>query len=332
MMRPIILFAIIVSSFAAATGQTPKASPPPPQPRPTPASTSTPRSVPATTRTAPAVHTDMRRLENIFPLNTISESDRLSSRVVHLQQIVTPLYRKPSGKELDAIAPDPQLESRFSQFLRLPDTGIFRLVADVGCALNAKVVNAREDCLKYSMPGAGNSFSFRTENYRIRHLADITYYNGSLHVTGIFMHGVLVKLGDVPLESLSLSSPGMKFINDFKPSTGMADVAHIDASFRKGIEVSGYKYAMSVPAESGATFAYRGVAYRGKIVRVAGGIRYNELDFDKREDVTVVFRIIEKTDDDSITIVWRVLAEKESPKIKLPNKDDVDDDSVSAGN
>jgi hypothetical protein len=331
MMRPIILLAVFVSSILAASAQTPKASPPP-QPRSTPATTSTPQRAPATVRTAPAIQTDVRRLETMFPLNTISESDRLSSRVVYLQQAVAPLYRKPSGKELEAIAPDSQFALKYGQFLKLPDTGIFRLVPDSGCAPNSKVVNAREDCLKYSMPGAGNSYSFRTENYRIRHLADITYNNGSLHVTGIFMHGMLARLGDVPLESTTLNSPGMKFITDFKPSTSFSEVVQIDASFKKGIEVAGYKYAMSAPVESGVTYAFRGVAYRGRVVRVASGIRYNELDFDKREDVTVVFRVIEKADDGSITIIWRQLAERESPKIKMPNKNETDDDSVSAGN
>ena len=330
-MRPIILFAVIVSSILAASGQTPKASPPP-QPRSTPATSSTPQQVPATVRARPVLPSDMRSLENTFPLNRVSESDRLVSRVVYLQQIVAPLYRKPSGKELDAIAPDPRLESQYSQFLKLPDTGIFRLVPDVGCAPNSKVINAREDCLKYSMPGAGNSFSFRTENYRIRHLADITYEGGKLNITGIFMHGMMTVLGDIPVDSVDLGSQGMKFITDFKPSTNFSDIVHFDASFRKGIEVGSYKYGVTQPIEPGVTYAYRGVAYRGRVIRSAGGVRYNELDFDKREDVTVVFRVIERADDDSITIIWRQLAEKESPKIKMPSKNEVDDDSVSAGN
>jgi hypothetical protein len=331
MIRPIILFAVFVSSILAVSGQTPKASPPP-QPRSSPTTTSTPQQVPAMVRATPVLPSDMRRLENNFPLNRVSESDRLVSRVVYLQQVVAPLYRKPSGKELNAIAPDPRLESQYSHILKLPDTGIFRLVPNVGCAPNSKVVNAREDCLKYSMPGAGNSFSFRAENYRIRHLADITYESGKLHITGIFMHGLMTRLGDVPVDSVDLGTRGMKFITDFRPSTSFSDVVHIDASFRKGIEVGGYKYGMSQPIEPGMTYAFRGVAYRGKVIRSAGGVRYNELEYDKREDVTVVFRVIEKAGDDSITIIWRQLTEKESPKIKVPSKDEVDDESVSAGN
>lgn len=331
MLRSIILFAVVVFSVSAGSAQTPKSSPPP-QPRPTPATTSTPQQVPATVRASPILPSDMRRLETLFPLNPVSESDSLAARVVYIQRAVAPLYRKPSGKELDAIAPNPQLAAKYTQLLKLPDTGIFRLVPDAGCAPNSKVINAREDCIKYSMPGAGNSFSFRTENYRIRHLADLTYEGESLRITGIFMHGMMTDLGDTPLESVAIGSPGMKFLTDFKPATSFDDLLLIDASFRRGIEVGGYKYAKSLPVKEGTTYVYRGVAYRGKVVKSANGVRYNELDYDKREDVTVAFRIIEKAEDKSITIIWRQLSENESPKIKIPNKKVVEDDSNSGGN
>jgi len=273
----------------------------------------------------------MRRLELMFPLNKVSESDMLSARVAYLQQVVAPLYRKPSGKELDAIAPDPQLAAKYSQFLKLPGTGIFRLVPNTGCAPNAKVVSASEACLKYTMPGAGNSFSFRTENYRIKHLADITYEDGSLNITGIFMLGLMTKLGDVPLESVTLGSPGIKFLADIKPSATFAEVEQAHALFRRGLDDNGYKYATTLRAEEGTTYAYRGVAFRGKVVKSANGVRYNELDYDKREDVIVAFRVVQLADDKSITLIWRQLAEFDSPKVKVPKKPD-DDESASGGN
>ena len=340
-MRPTILFAIFalsVSFVSAQNPKTPSTPPPPPQQPPPqqpppqqPTSTSAPQQVPSRNiRTDPAI-SEMRRLELMFPLNTVSESDMLSQRVVYLQRVVAPLYRKPSGKELDAIAPDPQLTTKYSQFLKLPGTGIFRLVPNSGCAPNAKVVSASEECLKYTMPGAGNSFSFRTENYRIRHLADITYEDGALNVTGIFMLGLMTKLGDVPLESVTLGSPGVKFLADFKPSSTFSEVEQSHASFRKGLDDGGYKYAATLPVEEGTTYAYRGVAFRGKVVKSANGVRYNEMDYDKREDVIVAFRIVQVADDKSITLIWRQLAENLSPKIKVPSKKD-DDESASGGN
>lgn len=325
-MRYLILFAILCISCLAALGQTPQSTP---RPQSTPAPTPQPQITPQPIRMGQQA-VDTRRLQS-FSLNPLSESDRLASKIVQLQRLVAPLYRKPTSKELLEVAPSGEMLAKYADLLRQPNTGIFKLVPDTGCAPNMRVVSAREDCLRYSMPGAANSYSFRTENYRIKHLADITFDGDELTVTGLFMHGLVTKLGDLPVESVGLSTNGLKFIVDFKPSNSADDVRLIDDSFAKGIEVKGFRYAKASPAEENMTYAYRGVAYRGKLVRSADGVMYNELDYDKREDVIVAFRIVEKAMDGSITIVWKQLAEYESPRIKMPNPKE-DKNEADAGN
>ena len=325
-MRYLILFAILCISCLAALGQTPQSTP---RPQSTPAPTPQPQITPQPIRMGQQA-VDTRRLQS-FSLNPLSESDRLASKIVQLQRLVAPLYRKPTSKELLEVAPSGEMLAKYADLLRQPNTGIFKLVPDTGCAPNMRVVSAREDCLRYSMPGAANSYSFRTENYRIKHLADITFDGDELTVTGLFMHGLVTKLGDLPVESVGLSTNGLKFIVDFKPSNSADDVRLIDDSFAKGIEVKGFRYAKDSPAEENMTYAYRGVAYRGKLVRSADGVMYNELDYDKREDVIVAFRIVEKAMDGSITIVWKQLAEYESPRIKMPNPKE-DKNEADAGN
>ncbi|MBL8125299.1 MAG: hypothetical protein KIT61_03145 [Pyrinomonadaceae bacterium] len=325
-MRYLILFAILCISCLAALGQTPQSTP---RPQSTPAPTPQPQITPQPIRMGQQA-VDTRRLQS-FSLNPLSESDRLASKIVQLQRLVAPLYRKPTSKELLEVAPSGEMLAKYADLLRQPNTGIFKLVPDTGCAPNMRVVSAREDCLRYSMPGAANSYSFRTENYRIKHLADITFDGDELTVTGLFMHGLVTKLGDLPIESVGLSTNGLKFIVDFKPSNSADDVRLIDDSFAKGIEVKGFRYAKASPAEENMTYAYRGVAYRGKLVRSADGVMYNELDYDKREDVIVAFRIVEKAMDGSITIVWKQLAEYESPRIKMPNPKE-DKNEADAGN
>src|SRR5437016_5421709 len=39
--------------------------------------------------------------------------------------VIENLYRKPTGKELQAIAPSPEILNRFKEFLKRPGTGIF---------------------------------------------------------------------------------------------------------------------------------------------------------------------------------------------------------------
>lgn len=311
-MRFVFLCAILLIGVGSGIAQSTSATPPPkPPPTSTPRPTSTPVGDTRASRALP-------RFGSSFPLNPLSESDRLSRRVTTLTQYVAPLYRKATSKELEAIAPSPAIRQQYAALLSLPNSGIFRLVNDTGCATNYKVVSAKEECLKYSMPGSGSSYSFRTDGYRVRQLADITFRENSFYITGLFMHGFIAKVENTAFESVSLTTPGLGFVSEFKPSINADDVLEVDANLSKGVERGGSLFSKNIRAEKDGVYVLRAVAYRGKVVRSAVGIRYNELDYDKREDLVVAFKVVDLGDDGSVTIIWKTLAEKEVPRIKMP--------------
>ena len=272
---------------------------------------------------------DMRRMQP-FPLNRVSESDLLAARVVALQRVVAPLYRKPTDKETAALTVSDAALAQYSQFLNLPETGILRLVPDTGCEHSERVISAREDCIKYSIPGSGNSYSFRNESYRLRHLADLTFTGGKLLITGIYMHGIITELGEIPVEEVTLATAGMKPLTSFRPSTTAADVVQVDRLLERGVTDGQFKYSKEIIPKAGSTYALRSVAYRGKVIRAAGGFRYNELDYDKRRDVIVVFNVV-ANETDGITLIWRKLSDTEPPKIKMPKPERKDDDDDLEG-
>ncbi len=55
-------------------------------------------------------------------------------------------------------------------------------------------------------------------------------------------------------------------------------------------------------------------------MRSVSGIEYNEMNFDKRNDITVVFRVVEKDPNGDLTILWKEITRKTSPEIKLDAK------------
>lgn len=313
-MRFVFLCAILL--LVVNTGIAQSASPTP-LPAPTPRPVATPAG---NVRTPSAVP----RFGNTFPLNPLSESDRLSRRVTILGQYVAPLYRKATSKELEAIGPNSAIRQQYAALTARPGSGIFRLVRDSGCSTNYKVVSAKDECLKYSMPGSGSSYSFRTEGYRVRQLADITYRDNSFHITGLFMHGFIAKVENTTFESVNLTMPGLEFVSEFKPSINADDVHEVDAKLSKGVERDGSLFSKNIRAEKDGIYVLRAVAYRGKVVRSAVGIRYNELDYDKRRDVIVVFRVVE-VDSGGVTLVWRKLSDREPPKISMPKSPKEDD-------
>lgn len=237
-------------------------------------------------------------------------------RLLYLQKNVEPLYRKPTGKELKAVEPRRELFAKYADFLRQPNTGLTKLIDDKGCAQNTKVVVATDNCLQYTMPGAGSSFSFRTQNYRIPRLADLTFTDKSFQASGILLHGIFVNIGDVPLEQVTLQTKGLKFLVDFQPEPDYEKGRAVDLKLVEGIRAEGFFYRRGLFIVENTTFALRSIAYDGKYYRAVNRVTYNEFNYDKRKDVIVVFRIVEKDEAGNVTILWKELREKDSPDIK----------------
>lgn len=237
------------------------------------------------------------------------------TQFLRLRRAIEPLYRKPTKKELKAVEASRALAEKYAVFLRQPDTGLTKLIDDKGCAASTKVVNASEKCLQYTMPGAGSSFSFRTQNYRIPRLADVTFTDRSFQASGALLHGIFVNLGNVPLEAVSLETNGMEYLVDFQPETDFDENRAIDLKLTNGVRRDGFLYRRGLYAVENTTFALRSVAYGGRLMRASIGVTYNEFNFDKRKDVIVVFRIVEKDAEGNVTILWKQLQEKDSPKI-----------------
>jgi hypothetical protein len=257
----------------------------------------------------------LKRLENI----TAGIYDRTTiPRPVY--QNIAKIYRKPSDKELEVLSPAKDDLQRFAAFLQQPNTGITRLVKDYGCAENPNsIVVASADCLVYTMPGAGSSFSFRINNYQLRRLSDLTYTGNSFQSTGIMLHGLLVDIGDVPLEDVSAATKGAEFLINFKPATDLKSAFKIDSQVIEGIKKDGFLYRRNLAAAEGTTYLLRSIAYKGKLLRAVQGITFNEFEFDKRKDVTIAFRVVRR-DAESATIIWKELDSKKSPLIKSDDK------------
>lgn len=231
------------------------------------------------------------------------------------------LYRKPTKKELETVVPSLELTQKYAIFLRQPNTGLTKLIKDKNCSANTKVISADEHCLKYTMPGAGSSFSFRAETYRIPRLADLTYIDKSFQATGHLTHSLLVNIGDVPLEQVTTETKGLKFLVEFQPEPDYEKGKQVAQQLVKGIKKNGFLYRRGLYIVENETFVLRSIAYDGKSFRAVSGVTYNEFDFDERGDVTVAFRIVEKDNDENLTILWKKLVEKKSPKILWNKKE-----------
>ena len=214
------------------------------------------------------------------------------------------IYRKTKKGELAAIKPEQEDFATYAEILRQPKTGLIRLITDTGCDDNRNVVSASNDCLKYTMPGSGASYSFRVKDYRIKELADLTFIDDSLSSLGTDVQGILTTIGDIPLEKVDFQTQGLNFLQTYNPEVGRK-VKELREEFANGVVKDNFTYRSNWRVIENTTYVLRSIAYSGL-----------DWEQDKRKDVVVAFRIVRKSQDGSITILWKELARKDSPKIK----------------
>lgn len=266
-------------------------------------------------------HSPLRTLEDenarFDRLRSIEKlSPKTSSRRHPLLDRKTGIYRKATDEEIQQLAVDESHISRYGPFLKLPGTGIVKLSGDSSCVSDSDLVVASDRCLRLKMPGAGTSYSFRLESYRLPRLSDIVLLNGMFGADSVLQQFALVQLGDQDIEQVSLDSPGLKYLIELEPLRDRSLFAAYDAEITKGVELGGFIYRKGHPVTYGATYALRSIAFRGKYLRSIDGVEYDEMDYDRRRDVIVVFKVIGLDSAGNATIVWKRLRDIESPSLK----------------
>ena len=229
----------------------------------------------------------------------------------------TSIYRKPGKEEIRVLAVAEPLATRYAKFLASSNTGIIKLNAESTCVTDADVLVASEKCVNFQMPGGGAAYSFRTQGYRLPRLADIILLEGIFRTGGVFQQVIFADIGDVPIEEVALHTKGMSYLVTSVPVRDSDEFMRFDGELAQGIAANGFTYRKWNPSKENSTFALRSIAFRGKFARTIDGLEYNELDFDKRRDVIVAFRVIDKDAAGNLTIVWKTLKDVEAPKLKM---------------
>ncbi len=126
-----------------------------------------------------------------------------------------------------------------------------------------------------------------------------------------------MSLGDLNLETITLETKGIKYISDFQPALDLIKAKELDYVLANTIEKDGFKYKNQILIKTNDVYILRSIAYQGRIIRFLNGFPYNEFDYDKRKDIIVAFKVVRIDDDGSVTILWKQLSSKDSPKIDI---------------
>ena len=300
MMKVVLLFLVVLVSCLTAAGQYP-------------VERSTPDPSLVRQIEWQRVRTQLDRLENLskrsYPAPVNGE--------VNSKIILDSLYRRSTEKERQLLAAENDDVSKYEVFLAQPGTGITKLVRDFGCDEYSSTTPNEQICTEFSMPGGGSAFSFRQSDYQFWNLSDLLYDGKSFLAFGQMSLGFMTDLGDVPIESVQLDSKALSYLTSFAPGSDIVSVTKQNNTFVDGLKVDGQLYKKFLPIAVNNTYVLRSVAFKGKVPRKHYEIKYNELDLDKRKDITVAFRVVRSDINGTVTILWKILDAKASPELKL---------------
>lgn len=239
-----------------------------------------------------------------------------------------PLSKKEVKEILKNLEPNAEDLAKYKSFLKQSKTGIFRLMPNYNCT-EKLIINVKKGCEKSLY--IGEYYSFVTDDYGDGNFFDLTYKNGDLTTNGFWLQSIMTSLGDIPLESLTDTSGGLKYLFDFVPQEDNKAVKKQFIEILKGVNADGYQYSRSSKALLNNTYALRLIGYRFdrsvnfRFRRVEPTSLDNKIlsASVRREgaDILLAFRIIRQDTDGSLTILWKKLRKQKSPKIIFGKKE-----------
>ena len=212
---------------------------------------------------------------------------------------------EPTKSEKKLLAPAAEDVQRFAEFLRQPDTGLVRMFP----AGRWRVVSV-EQLERGQNPGF-ISFASKYSFTKTKHghslqgyvdpglgWAEIKFEGEAL--TTAFTRssvGLLVSLGDMPLEKITVATPGAAAIADFSAPRDYTEEQSYSRACREGFELNGFIYRSSLPVTVNSTYVLRSIN-------------------NKRADIFVALRIVREDEDGSLTMLWRKLKSNPKPSWK----------------
>lgn len=148
-----------------------------------------------------------------------------------------------------------------------------------------------------SIRGGGSYYSFALKTHEYGFGSDIQLAQGLLQ-TGFAGsdYGLMVNLGDVPLENVDLRSPEANVLASYKPASQLEQARQEYRRAAQGAEIAGLEVKSRLPLHANSTYLLRAMNYR-------------------RTDVLVAFRVVRVDSDGSATILWKLLKKYPAPQL-----------------
>ncbi|MBD2344534.1 hypothetical protein [Anabaena subtropica] len=224
---------------------------------------------------------------------------------------------------------DPQEPETYAQFLRLPRTGIFRVLPASAYQRPLNTLSNRLQSRvsdRYSFPTLDNTQGELNPSLTL-HLVDDRF---QLQHEGV-NYSFMVDMGDVPLEKLDNSLKAVptstrEFFLNYQPPKQLEALQVDRRRFVTGKDQNWQHNQVilaSATAKLNHTYLVRSLQFQlpeiilnGQISNLEKSSYINQLNQIRSSDMIIAFRPVRKRSDGSYTILWRVLNELPAPQLE----------------
>jgi len=204
-----------------------------------------------------------------------------------------PIRREPRVLKEGLLAPSLEDRVEHDEFLKQSKTGLIRL-------LPREVYDSQtyKTPVRIDIRGGGAYFSFfhRAHEYGYGSDLELDHNKFTVGFAGAD-YGMIVNLGDVPIDEISEKDPRFVLMSDYKAATIEQDARAEFRRFRTGVTVDGVTYRRTVPAKPQSTYLVRSIGFG-------------------TSDVLAAFRVVRFDSDGSAIIAWKLLKTFSTPQLK----------------
>jgi len=202
-----------------------------------------------------------------------------------------------SGKQEKMLRPTAVERATYAQFLKQPHSGLVKLLPEKDKVVSVERLG-EEGPTVYMFPGGGAYYSFTKLDHRADAWADLKLKNRNLEVAfGSDVLGAIAMLGDVPIESLTSDSLGVRVLARYARPSQRRQAIIEDKRFISGVTVDNFVLKTALPVHAQMTYALRSIAYG-------------------RSDLLVAVRVVKQNEDGSVLLLWKRLDKFSAPKLK----------------
>jgi hypothetical protein len=183
------------------------------------------------------------------------------------------------------LSPSEEDRAAHADFLRLPDTGLIRILSREMYESETYKDNKKTIVIR----GGGAYYSFTGRTHEYSSTTDIGLERGELRAGFAGAnYGMLTSLGDVLLENVSLETPAAQALASHNPATEEPQARVEQRRASDGATIEGTTYRNRLTLKVNSTYLVRSINYDAS-------------------DALAAFRVVRIDNDNSAIILWKLL-------------------------